>query len=373
MQGNERDSDDRTLSELYSELSQEQPSTALDEKILSEAHKAVAPKRATSPFSGTWMVPTSIAAVIVLSVIVVTTIERKAPDAITSFPEPAAKQKEDMSGRQVSGLAVTEEKPPAAMLKSQVTEPVIDSDSIESRSTVKDNAVSAQPRSSISAAPKREKKKARVALAKPVPSPSRLANEPNVIRDQEASLGTMTKESESEQLESIAPEEDMEVESSIQQKQTLEFADDYRARNELTESQAQSEIVAQKAESDIVQHVAKSRNVESAGFSAPQAIVKQPRKGDVAASCSSLSELDCLKSSNCILQQTEKDSGYQCRAADNSCELEFIQSFHQKSDCEAKKGCKYVPANCYCEPIKLCVCGGGTPAQCVTDKEDASR
>lgn len=373
MQGNDRDSDDRMLSELYSDLSQEQPSATLDEKILADAHKAVAPKRAAGPFSTAWAVPASLAAVIVLSVIVVTTIEQKEPDAISSFPEPVTAQKRDLSGQLAPGSAVAEAMPPSAALEIQATEPVIDSDSVEGRLTAKEDVVSAQPRPSRSAAPKREKKKARVALAKSAPSSSKLADAPNVIAEQEASLRAMTKESESRRLQSITSEEDAELGSSIQRKQALEFADDSRARKELAESRMPSEEVTQMAESDVARQVATPGVAKSAGFSAPQAMVEQPGKDDVTASCSGLSELDCLKSPICILHQNEKDSSYQCRGADNRCESGFIQSLHQKSDCETKAGCNYVPANCYCEPNKLCVCGGGTPAMCIPDQEDASR
>jgi len=371
MQGNEQDSSDNKLSELYSELSQEKPSVALDEKILAKAHEAVAPKQAVSPFSGKWTVPASLAAVIVLSVIVVTMIERKEPAAVISLPEPAAIQKEVMPSRQDPGSAVTEET--QAKLESQSTEPSFDSDRIARRSLATDEDLSAKRKPSSPAAATQEKKKARIALAKPAPL-SKLTDEPNVVAKSVTTLQGMTKESES-RLSRLAPEEDVEVASQVLRNRALESADDSRPPQGLGKNQVQSEEITQQAAADVAMEAAATapRFAESAAISAPRAIVKQPGKKDTGAGCSGLSELDCLKSPDCMLHQIEKANSYQCRAADNSCETGFIQSIHQSLDCEMKSGCKYLPANCYCAPNKLCVCGGGSPAMCVPDQEDASR
>lgn len=64
---------DSELSRAYRRHAGEQPDAALDARILAEAHRAVAPERrvAHSPFARNWMVPTSLAAVLVLSLSVV--------------------------------------------------------------------------------------------------------------------------------------------------------------------------------------------------------------------------------------------------------------------------------------------------------------
>lgn len=102
MHENDQDELDKLISDLYSESSQESPSSAADEKILSQsraelkddsAHSdkkdSVANFRSkgSSPFSGQWTVPASLAAVIVLSVTVVFMIERDRPYSLTSPPE----------------------------------------------------------------------------------------------------------------------------------------------------------------------------------------------------------------------------------------------------------------------------------------------
>ncbi len=64
---------DSALSRLYRRDADEQPDTHIDARILAEARRAAAPKRrvARSPFARHWAVPTSLAAVLALSVSVV--------------------------------------------------------------------------------------------------------------------------------------------------------------------------------------------------------------------------------------------------------------------------------------------------------------
>jgi len=64
---------DSALSRLYRRDGDEQPDPQIDARILAEARRAVAAKRraARSPFARHWTVPTSLAAVLVLSVSVV--------------------------------------------------------------------------------------------------------------------------------------------------------------------------------------------------------------------------------------------------------------------------------------------------------------
>jgi hypothetical protein len=61
---------DSALSRLYREVADEQPGAGLDARIRARAHDNLAPSRrvAHSPFSRNWMIPTSLAAVFVLSV-----------------------------------------------------------------------------------------------------------------------------------------------------------------------------------------------------------------------------------------------------------------------------------------------------------------
>ena len=85
-------------------------------------------------------------------------------------------------------------------------------------------------------------------------------------------------------------------------------------------------------------------------------------------SCSSLSELQCIKSSECTLNLVERNK-YICAPDRGRCEVGFIQWGNNKvQSCESKRGCKYVPGNCYCQPDVICRCGGGEPPKCIEVK-----
>ena len=82
-------------------------------------------------------------------------------------------------------------------------------------------------------------------------------------------------------------------------------------------------------------------------------------------SCSSLTELQCIKSTECTLKFVERNK-YVCAPANGKCEVGFIQwGDNQVQSCESKSGCKYVPGSCYCRPDVICRCGGGEPPKCI--------
>jgi hypothetical protein len=123
MQDQDQDTDDKYLSDLYAELKQEQPSSALDEKILAAARETVSsesnvsdfiPKKAAGPFSGRWTVPVSLAAVIVLSVTLVVMIERERPYSLTGMPEPT---RTEQQSRPAQLARPAEQQPAKAMAK----------------------------------------------------------------------------------------------------------------------------------------------------------------------------------------------------------------------------------------------------------------
>lgn len=90
---------DSALSRLYRRGAREQPTAELDARILGEARRAVARKGRVvhSPFARHWMVPASLAAVLVLSVSVVVLL----PD-----PEESAVQSEQAASTAVPGTRV---------------------------------------------------------------------------------------------------------------------------------------------------------------------------------------------------------------------------------------------------------------------------
>ncbi|MBI4191287.1 MAG: hypothetical protein HY525_12215 [Betaproteobacteria bacterium] len=83
---------DEQLAALYRAAAHDEPPPALDDAIRAAARRAVAskPRLAGSPFSRSWRVPLSIAALIVLSVSLVTLIDEEGPPAITPPPRAEA-------------------------------------------------------------------------------------------------------------------------------------------------------------------------------------------------------------------------------------------------------------------------------------------
>ncbi len=84
--------------------------------------------------------------------------------------------------------------------------------------------------------------------------------------------------------------------------------------------------------------------------------------------CDSLSELDCLKSMDCVLDQEPETKNYFCRNPVDDCEKGFSQYDPKKKACESKSNCQFIPGKCYCPPDVLCVCGGGSPPFCRVKK-----
>ena len=84
------------LSKRYQNESQEIPPAHIDDAILAAAHKAVGakPKIAYSPFSGNWHVPVSLAAVLVLCVGLVVTMQQDTGEG--TFKQPVRVESEVM-------------------------------------------------------------------------------------------------------------------------------------------------------------------------------------------------------------------------------------------------------------------------------------
>jgi len=93
-----------------------------------------------------------------------------------------------------------------------------------------------------------------------------------------------------------------------------------------------------------------------------------PSAASANGPCTERSELQCIDSSDCTLQQLgPPGSEYTCSESTHPCEKDFRQRSGTRKECEAKGGCVYVPQSCYCAPDVLCVCGGGPPRQCLPE------
>jgi hypothetical protein len=258
--------DDKTVSSLYARGSTEQPSDALDQAILDKARKATARHAArTNRFSG-WPGGISVAAVLVISVLVLMLVREEAP------------------------------------------------------------------------------------------MPLSIANRPTVV--QEKKTAATPSKAPSEQ-----PAERREVETPAAQS------------NETTMA-LKDRLTLKKEEKDQQQRPIKQEALGKATAAAPAtAPAQEPMALDVNRAdmkgftsegkvCANMSEQECLSSAACTLTKSEKTHGYQCRFANDHCEMLFRQSEENRENCEAKTGCVYVPASCYCPPNVSCKCSGGKPAQC---------
>ena len=96
--------------------------------------------------------------------------------------------------------------------------------------------------------------------------------------------------------------------------------------------------------------------------------------------CSSLDNLSCMASNECMLDQQNGTKAYTCMPAWDRCQIGFQQAIldnagkfidwsrHEETEnqCLAQRGCSYVPAgSCFCPPDVACICGGGTPPNCL--------
>lgn len=94
--------------------------------------------------------------------------------------------------------------------------------------------------------------------------------------------------------------------------------------------------------------------------------------------CESLSRSQCLSTTHCTLHKAvESALDYACRPAVGPCEEGLVQT--DQAACEARDGCAFHGAECYCacqgsgrtavedpvtDPACSCTCGGGPPAMC---------
>jgi hypothetical protein len=423
----ENDSDDieKIISDLYSDVSQEQPSSALDEKVLSEARQELQQnasdniksftKKGGGPFSGSWTVPVSLAAVIILSVTVVVTIEKERPYQLTSTPdEMVITQSDSKSDAALAG------KP---LLKGIAIEEAVERKAVKSKSeeTLAEETIKEQE---VLALMQQVEPERRQLANKPVPASEGKAEAP--VRQQdpvsaEDKLDKAVRENIGSAGAGAAGSSAAEVEiASAPPVLTKQVIRTEKKADSLADSPAASEERAAEAEADKMRTFAtmtKPKPVERADVSRLSALAKRTDSGDVdepvmeqakpqaiqpvkpeavAASpaaklvapaesfnapananaveesasqtnCSALSVTDCLNSVECMLESGEAGRDYQCRVAKNQCESGFSQAIDTRDTCESRPGCKYIAANCFCPPGVECVCGGGAPAVCVPE------
>lgn len=102
---------DSEISSLYHEADAGQPPAELDATILAAASKATGsrPRRSTSPFSGNnWIMPSSLAAVLVITVGLVHLLENQSAQLTSAFEAPVSDSSADIS-ESLAAIAPTEQ------------------------------------------------------------------------------------------------------------------------------------------------------------------------------------------------------------------------------------------------------------------------
>ena len=187
MQEHDQDVEDKELTDLYAVLSQEQPPSSMDDKILAEAHKAVEPvvfaKKASGPFSN-WAVPVSLAAVIVLSVTVVVMIEKERPYSLTSQPEQPVLER--MAESKSVGPKKDTQKNQVQLVQADQSEATAKAEG-RTRSLTAAPASEKQEKPAVSSLAKRADSASRPSLALVRPAPAVAANEPMAKEKKKAS------------------------------------------------------------------------------------------------------------------------------------------------------------------------------------------
>lgn len=293
--------DDEALSALYARGSQEQTPKELDQAILDKARQASRQQPGKAKDTFHWSQAMSIAAVFVVSVTLVVLIQKEAPEPESISSQPTLTMK-DMATPEPAGKS-------AAQSATPLVSPIIEEHSAASLSASRPAPLAMQDRPLLN---RELKKEAR----------------------QEADLQRQRGEDERMMDKTMARSPVIALKQEALEQKVLE-----------QETTARDGLASKSMDSGFA-----SGSIESSNT--------------VAISCQQLSEQACFSSAACTLTKDNNTKGYQCRPAKDHCELLFRQSDDTRETCEAKDGCEYVPASCYCPPGVICICGGGEPAQC---------
>ncbi|WP_455203440.1 hypothetical protein [Kaarinaea lacus] len=365
---------DKNLSQLYQQASQEQPAAHVDAAILAAARREVQRKpKAFSPFTNHWMLSASIAAVVVLSVSVVTVINKqsheKLPFAEDTVNEKLSESTPSQEPQESLALAPLPRKQDRSVA---TTAPQKKKGVIGSSTELRTPAAAVDESEPLRLADSASKKSAKPRPAEPSPqspdtadAPQNQQTQPQGTEDRLAFAPAETKPEPKPKTAAsevaATPTAPPPTSANVSESSTIATAESQSAPVRESSSQQAQTVVAESAAASIAEETPPSQNVsEAAGlFSSAQSL-------SMSFGCNAMNQQQCLQSPQCILERLEEEAPpYHCRQAQNECEFGFLQYTPQRQSCEAKPNCKFVAANCYCPPGDDCQCQGGTPAQCV--------
>jgi len=296
---NQLDSD-RKISGLYRTGSTAQPPAHIDQAIRAKAQQSakLTPQRTRSR----WAVPVSMAAILVLSVSLISLIHKEAPTV--------SDINDDITEKEIAPQS------PAVTIKQKVQKSKI--------GLLNDQASPASINESIDMSQNDLSVEQKQQKIKP-------------IKPSSSSRNNLASTKTEEELTADVP---METNNEMPQQSFQRIIPQPESQSSTHEL---SEIAAASAE--------------------PSTELKRDRHSENNKNCALLSQNACLDSEECSLILDEQKQ-FVCKRSMNHCDVGFIQRSDTKESCETKQECVYVSEPCFCPPDIFCVCSGDQLPQC---------
>jgi hypothetical protein len=369
--------EDEQISALYRNISAEQPPAHLDAAILAAAKREVHAKpRGLSPFSTKWTLPFSLAAVIVMSVSVVTLVPKDSRREIVSGTEHVSDIPESTPARQEKNIAQFKMEAAAPRsepeLKASITpknpQPPAEKDESRQRlasppapqlSPPADNefgaasgSLSSQVTSDESAAGSAPEPSTAVIKAEPqtklIQSAAKRPTQPKV--EEQISAAAESVVSESDDTTATIHAQDQSQRKISRQALGLTAKQ--------TQQQSQQEMTFEPTQPTAAPDVDISPQTTTHELT-------QAAKPSNTRVCATLNARDCLQSLQCtFVLSDDTDLHYVCRDTKNRCEHGFNQLLGTQQSCESKPDCRFIPGHCECPEGLPCNCQDKNPPQC---------
>ncbi len=305
--------DDKKISALYRAGSTAQPPAHIDQAIRAKARRSVKPipQRARPP----WAMPASIAAVLILSISLISLIHKEAPTVSDiSSSAPLSVMPNEEKGNETIAEKETQIQSPAAISKQKIQ-----------RSSIEISDEQASPEPINESVDMLQTRRQKTEANKPSPLPQR-------------------------SLASTKTEKGLTADSPMEN------------NNATTRQLLQRTVPQPGSQSPMPEFSGLTGTAEK--FSAES---KKGRHSENTKSCELLTHRACLDSEECSLVMNDQKV-LVCNRSMNHCDAGFVQRSDTKQSCEAKQGCVYVSEPCTCPPDTACICDENQLPQCQPQK-----
>jgi len=354
------DHTDNKLSTLYKSISNEKPSIAADDAILKLATDA-AQTQSQASWIKKWSAPMSIAAVVVLSVSIVSVIKHEsaqAPEIVSMLADhdhspirqKLAKKKQSSSQS-------------LSLQRSPTQNPNLPDMELQESENLASTFAMEPPQAELEISSAAQISQTKQAKAPALTPESSIAATSTERRDNR--LNTTSRKRESQTPIPVILQKRSIVNAPSQ---ISSFASGFASPNS-SAVQIQSQE-KRMTPSRLAANKAKSR--------AKDMFSNERQSMNNAELCAQTSQAKCLKSTLCILQihisenKISKNiradnnvSELRCVAANNQCEKNFMQNNSNSKQCQRNSNCTFRAGNCLCDNNEECDCGKTGPAMCV--------